>query len=364
MKILSYLLCGLIISVFTFFTGCSDNTIVSEENIAASQTGKARHQIRTEKSDNMVFIQGGQYVMGSMGAYAERHEGPEVLVEVNDFYIDRTEVTNAMFKAFVEATGYKTVAERPLEWEVIKKDLPPDYPRIPDSLLSPGSLIFSPPMNRVPLDDYSLWWKWEEGANWKHPWGPNSDIDGMDEYPVVHIAFEDAQAYANWAGKRLPTEAEWEFASRGGSGNSQFQWGDELTPEDTYNANFFQGTFPIDNTKDDGFEYAAPVAQYPPNEYGLYDMIGNVWEWTSDLYRPDTKAQYAAMNVKVCKNPSGPNTSFDPNDPYASEKRVVKGGSFLCSVEYCSNYRPSSRMATNYDSGQSHLGFRCVRDVD
>jgi formylglycine-generating enzyme required for sulfatase activity len=345
-------------------TSCKESPSSANKSLSLSDTDLIRTKGETENRQNMVFIKGGQFTMGSNEEYAEGHEGPEIVVEVNDFYMDTTEVTNAMFAKFVEETGYLTVAERPIDWEVLKNDLPEGTPKIADSLLVPGSLIFSPPAQRVPLDDYSQWWTWKTGADWRHPRGPNTSIEGLENHPVIHIAFEDAEAYAAWAGKRLPTEAEWEYASRGGDGNSQFQWGDELTPENTYKANFFQGVFPISNSKEDGYEYTAPVGHYPPNSFGLYDMIGNVWEWTSDLYRPDTKAQYAAMGVKVCKNPLGPNNSFDPNDPYASEKRVVKGGSFLCSVEYCLNYRPSSRMATNYDSGQSHVGFRCVMDAD
>ncbi|PNQ73896.1 formylglycine-generating enzyme family protein [Hanstruepera neustonica] len=321
-------------------------------------------QVKTVSAPKgMVYIPGGTFTMGSSEAYAEKDEGPEVLVKVDPFFMDETEVTNAQFTKFVNETGYVTVSERPVDWEQIKKDLPSGTPKPHDSLLQPGSLVFSPPSDAVNLNDYSQWWRWVNGADWKHPQGPNSSIEGKDNHPVVHIAYEDAQAFAKWAGKRLPTEAEWEFASRGSDNNNQFVWGKELTPQGTYLANFFQGDFPHNNTQKDGFETSAPVKSFPANIFGLYDMIGNVWEWTSDWYRPDTKKLYLSNGTKLCYNPTGPESSFDPNDPYVTQKRVIKGGSFLCSEQYCSNYRSTSRMATSTDSGQNHLGFRCVQDI-
>jgi len=317
-----------------------------------------------EVPEHMVYIPGGIFTMGSQANYAESHEGPEIQVKIDPFFMDESEVTNKEFSKFVKETGYITIAERAIDWEQIKANLPEDTPKPPDSLLAPGSLVFSPPDHAVNLNDFSQWWKWVIGANWQHPMGPGSDIVGKENHPVVQIAYEDAEAYAKWAGKRLPTEAEWEFASRGKNGNTQFAWGDELTPQNTYLANFFQGHFPYENTQNDGFEFTAPVESFPSNSYGLYDMIGNVWEWTGDLYRPDTKSQYLSNGTKLCYNPTGPSSSYDPSDPYAQEKRVIKGGSFLCSKDYCSNYRPSSRMATSTDSGQNHLGFRCVKDVE
>lgn len=311
----------------------------------------------------MVYITGGTFIMGSEEAYAETHEGPEVLVKVDAFFMDETEVTNAQFSKFVSETGYVTLAEKDIEWEQMKNELPEGTPKPHDSVFKAGSLVFSPPNHAVALNDYSQWWQWVTGADWKHPEGPNSSIENKDNHPVIHIAYEDALAYAKWAGKRLPTEAEWELASRGKATNQQFVWGEELTPQGTYLANFFQGDFPFNNTKKDGFEASAPVKSFPANSFGLYDMIGNVWEWTSDFYRPDTKQQYLSNGTKLCYNPKGPATSYDPNDPYATQKRVIKGGSFLCSEQYCSNYRSSSRMATSVDSGQNHLGFRCVQDV-
>lgn len=332
----------------------------------AERTPTIPADVATASADaptEMVLIPGGKFVMGSASSYAEAHEGPEIKVIVDSFYIDKTEVTNAAYALFAEATAYVTIAERPVDWELIKLDLPQGTPKPHDSLLAPGSLVFVPPSGPVSLDNIENWWQWTTGASWRAPEGPGSDLEGRSDHPVVHIAYEDAEAYAKWAGKRLPTEAEWEYASRAHGENSQFQWGEELSPDGKYLANFFQGQFPYNNLLADGYARTAPVGSFAPNEHGLYDMIGNVWEWTADLYRPDTKKMYAAMDMKGCRNPRGPEQSFDPNDPYATEKRVTKGGSFLCSAEYCSNYRPTSRMATNYDSGQSHLGFRCVKDV-
>jgi len=320
--------------------------------------------INIKPPKGMSYIPGGIFIMGSSAEYAENDEGPEIKVKVDPFFMDETEVTNVQFKKFVEETGYVTVAERPVDWEQIKKDLPPGTTKPHDSILAPGSLVFSPPNLAVDLNDYSQWWQWVNGADWKHPLGPESSIEGKDNHPVVQIAYEDAVAYANWAGKRLPTEAEWEFASRGKGNYAEFVWGDELSPQNTYLANFFQGDFPHNNSLEDGYETSAPVRSYPENTYGLYDMIGNVWEWTSDWYRPDIKKLYLANASKLCINPKGPDSSYDPNDPYATQKRVIKGGSFLCSAQYCSNYRSTSRMATSIDSGQNHLGFRCVKDIE
>ncbi len=327
----------------------------AESRPLPSRTGTAP----AEEPPGMVWIPGGTFTMGSEDQTAHEVEGPAHGVKVQGFWMDKTEVTNAQYRAFVEATGYVTVAERPVDWELLKTQLPPGTPKPPEENLQPGSLVFTPPDYPVPLNNMANWWSWTTGANWRHPRGPGSSIEGKDDYPVVHIAFEDAKAYAEWAGKRLPTEAEWEFASRGGNPNQPFAWGDELVPDGRYLANFFQGHFPHENWGKDGYTGAAPVKTFPPNDYGLYDMIGNMWEWTTDWYRPDTYRRRSKDDIVV--NPSGPYESFDPQDPY-NPKRVTKGGSFLCSTEYCSNYRPSARMATAFDSGQEHLGFRCVRD--
>jgi formylglycine-generating enzyme len=281
-------------------------------------------------------------------------------VRVDGFWMDVTEVTNAQFSKFVEATGYKTVAERPADWEELKKQVAPGTPKPPDEMLQPGSLVFTPPDHPVDTRDNSSWWTWTHGASWRHPDGTSSRIDGKDNYPVVQVAFEDARAYCKWAGKRLPTEAEWEFAARGGLDGKVNVWGDE--PIDPKRANTWQGHFPDKNTVEDGFARAAPVKSFPPNGYGLYDVAGNVWEWCNDLYRPDTYArQVLAAGVgTVIMNPTGPETSLDPRNPHAPESRVQRGGSFLCHDSYCASYRPSARMACPPDTGMQYLGFRCV----
>ncbi len=312
----------------------------------------------TPAPPGMVWIPGGKFTMGSDDPQAYRHEKPAHLVSVKGFWISTTEVTNREFKAFVDATGYVTLAERKPTWDELAKNLPPDTPRIPDSLLLAGSLVFTPPAAPVLLDDYAQWWTFVDGANWQHPAGPDSNLEGKWDHPVVHIAYEDALAYCRWDGSRLPTEAEWELASRGGLDKQRFSWGDDFAPEGKWMANTYQGSFPVADTRDDGFTSTSPVRSFPPNRYGLYDMIGNVWEWTSDLYHVNYFSSLS--NEAVVQNPTGPTESFDPNEPYAM-KRVTKGGSFLCASNYCSNYRPSARQGTTIDSGSSHLGFRVAR---
>ena len=306
----------------------------------------------------MIWIPGGEFMMGGTEEQPANNAQPVHTVHVNSFWMDETEVTNAQYKMFVEATGYKTIAERPINWEEMKKLVPPGTPKPSDDVLQPGSLVFTPPSAPVMLNDYSQWWHWVVGANWQHPEGPETSIEGRDNYPVVHIAYEDAEAYATWAGKRLPTEAEFEFAARGGKDGKCYAWGDELNPEGKYLANYFQGSFPSHDTGEDGFKGAAPVKSFPPNTFGLYDMIGNVWELCSDWYSVD---QSSFSNVVVA-NPKGPSATKDPDDPLAI-KHVSKGGSFACSDQYCSNYKPSGRQGSSFDSGMNHTGFRCVKDV-
>ncbi|MFM9143896.1 MAG: SUMF1/EgtB/PvdO family nonheme iron enzyme, partial [Phycisphaerales bacterium] len=307
----------------------------------------------------MAWIPGGEFSMGSTDPLARPDEQPVHRVRVAPFWMDETEVTNAQFAAFVAATGYRTVAERPIDWEELKKQVPPGTPKPDDAMLQPGSLVFTPPTSPVALGDASAWWRWLPGACWKHPDGPGSSIAGRERMPVVHVSFEDAQAYAAWAGKRLPTEAEWEFAARGGLDGKSFAWGAE--PLDATRCNIWQGHFPDTNTAADGFAGAAPVGSFPANGYGLFDMAGNVWEWCSDRYRPDTYAQRAA-GAPVA-NPTGPMQSLDPRNPHAPESRVHRGGSFLCNDSYCASYRPAARMATPPHTALQHLGFRCVKDA-
>jgi len=314
----------------------------------------------------MVWIEGGEFNMGSTDPLARPDEAPVHRVRVDGFWIDATEVTNAQFAAFVKASGYKTIAERPVDWEELKKQLPEGTPKPDEKVLQPGSLVFTPPDHPVDLRGYEQWWTWTIGANWQHPEGPASSIEGKDNYPAVHIAYVDAVAYCAWAGKSLPTEAQWEFAARGGLDSKVNVWGDE--PVDSTRCNIWEGHFPDKNTAEDGFTRAAPVKSFAPNGYGLYDMAGNVWEWCSDLYRPDTYArQMRELDQagktgaeRVLVNPTGASKSSDPRNPNIPESRAQRGGSFLCNDSYCASYRPSARMACPPDTGLQHVGFRCV----
>lgn len=308
----------------------------------------------------MVWIPGGEFTMGSDLPGTRRNEQPVHKVTVDGIWLDEHSVTNAEFRKFVEATGYKTTAERPVDWDEMKKQLPPGTPKPSAEMLQPGSLVFSPPAQPVDLRNMNAWWQWVRGANWRHPEGPSSNIDGRDDHPVVQVSWDDAEAYAKWAKKRLPTEAEWEHAAQGGLNGKRFAWGDEFQPGGKFMANTWTGEFPRHNTKEDGFDRTAPVRSFPPNGYGLYDMGGNVWNWVSDWYRPDAHVQMAAE--PSCHNPAGPTASFSPNNPYQKE-RVTKGGSFLCHVDYCESYRPAARRGTPPDTGMSHIGFRCAKNA-
>ncbi len=288
--------------------------------------------------------------MNDVGMLATRDSRPIHRVYVDGFWMDKTEVTNAQFTRFVKATGYVTVAERTPRAE--------DFPGAPLENLVAGSVVFSPPAHTVPLDNHFRWWSYVRGANWRHPLGPKSDLKGREDYPVVHIAYEDAEAYAKWAGKRLPTEAEWEFAARGGLSGKVYPWGDELKKDGRWMANSHQGHFPNQDTGADAFLGIAPVAQFPSNGYGLYDVGGNVWEWTSNWYRPDYYARLA-MAGEVARNPQGPDSPFDPSEP-GEKKRVHRGGSFLCTDQYCSRYMVGTRGKGEISTGTNHLGFRCV----
>jgi len=310
------------------------------------------------EESGMVWIPGGEFTMGTDEADSYPHERPAHRVRVNGFWMDKTEVTNEQFDRFVKATNYVTVAERIPSWEELQKQLPPGTPRPADSLLVAGSLVFTPPKGVVTLNDISQWWTWTPGANWKHPEGPGSNIGNRMNHPVVHIAYEDALAYCKWANKRLPTEAEWEFASRGGKEQQRYAWGNELTDNGKPLANIFQGSFPNNDLKEDGFSSTSPVKSFPANNYGLYDIIGNVWEWTSDWY--DIQYYELLASKGITDNPTGPEKAFDPDEPFAL-KRVTRGGSYLCANNFCVNYRTSARQATAFDSGASNLGFRCVR---
>jgi formylglycine-generating enzyme required for sulfatase activity len=304
----------------------------------------------------MKWIPGGAFTMGSDDPDVSTHEHPAHRVRVDGFWIDETDVTNAQFRRFVEATGYVTTAEKAPTLEDILRFSRPGTPPPDKKDLVPGSLVFTPPDHPVDLGDVRGWWKWTPGADWRHPQGPDSSIDGMDDHPVVHVSWFDANAYAKWAGKRLPTEAEWERAARGGLEGKKYVWGDEPFDEDRPQCNNFQGHFPDNNTAKDHYERTSPVKAFKPNGYGLYDMAGNVWQWTADWYLPEAYALTADKGVLV--NPAGPEHSFDPTK--RPPERVQRGGSFLCCVGYCFNYRPSARMGCTADTGMSHVGFRCV----
>ena len=309
--------------------------------------------------EGMAWIPGGEFSMGSDVAGESlcalpgvtRDAQPVHRVYVDGFWMDRTEVTNSQFAAFVRATRYVTVAERTPTRE--------EFPTAPRENLVAGSTVFTPTSGPVPLDDYFQWWRYQKGASWRHPDGPGSDLAGKESYPVVHVAYADAAAYARWAGKRLPTEAEWEFAARGGLTGKTYAWGDELKPGGRWMANIYEGRFPVHDDGEDGFAGVAPVAQFPPNGYGLYDVAGNVWEWVSDWYRPDTFARLAAAGG-VARNPGGPDAPYDPAEP-SEKKRVHRGGSFLCTDQYCTRYMVGTRGKGEVSTGSNHLGFRCVK---
>jgi formylglycine-generating enzyme required for sulfatase activity len=305
--------------------------------------------------EHMMFVPGGTFRMGSEDFYPE--ERPVHRVAVDGFWIDPLQVTVAEFARFVDATGYVTLAERPLD--------PADYPDADPSLLVPGSLVFHPTSGPVSLDDYRAWWNYVPGACWERPEGPESDTYTRGRHPVVHVAYEDAAAYAAWASKALPTEAEWERAARGGLEGATYAWGDEEAPDGRFMANFWQGEFPWQNLGRDGFMGTSPVASYAPNGFGLYDMTGNVWEWTSDFFTP----RHPDEAAKACCVPHNPRVTSDA-DSFAAgapgehiPRRVVKGGSHLCAANYCLRYRPSARQGEAVDTSTSHIGFRCIARV-
>jgi formylglycine-generating enzyme len=307
----------------------------------------------------MKYIPEGAFMMGGDNGQGSEDEFPKHSVQVGGFWMDETEVTNAQFQKFVEATGYITTAEQKPDWEELKKTVPPGTTKPPDSVLIAASLVFKQTEGPVELRDFNQWWSWVAGANWKHPQGENSSIKGKENYPVVQISWYDAMAYCKWAGKRLPTEAEWEFAARGGLVNNIYPWGNEHVNTGKAKTNSWEGKFPYLNTMKDSYLTSAPVRSYKPNGYGLYDMAGNVWEWCSDWYDVD---YYSLIGKSTVVNPQGPGKSNDPEDIY-TPKKSLRGGSFLCNDSYCSGYRVARRMKSSPDTGLEHTGFRCVKDV-
>jgi sulfatase modifying factor 1 len=362
-----------IVSFGIILMGCGSGNIEESNNIAhkdsaalcatpmpsrfaVSSSGTTFKGADSAAKEGMVWIEGGKFTMGASDNQGRQDEYPQHPVQVNGFWMDVTEVTNAQFAAFTAATGYITTAEKKPDWEEIKKQVPVGTPKPPDSLLVPSSLVFAASSSPIPLNDASQWWRWTTGANWKHPQGPASDLKGKEKYPVVQISWDDANAYAKWAGKRLPTEAEWEYAARSGMQGKVYTWGDEPVNQGKQKANIWQGRFPDDNKALDGYTGSAPVKSFMPNSYGLYDIAGNVWEWCSDWY---DETYYMSIATATAVDPKGPASSNDPQEP-GVPKRVVRGGSFLCHDSYCASYRVSARMKTSPDTGLEHTGFRCV----
>ena len=319
---------------------CSEKDRVERRNRELGQAA-ARVNSQLAKPPDMRWIPGGEFRMGSDNPA----EGPVHSVTLSGFWMDSHELTNAEFARFVEATHYVTTAEKAPTRE--------EFPEAPPEKLVAGALVFTGTPGAVPLNDYTQWWTYRAGANWRHPQGPESSIEGKERFPVVHVVYGDAAAYCEWARKRLPTEAEWEFAARGGLDHATYTWGDERKHDHEKMANLWEGEFPHHNNGQDGFLRTAPVGSFPPNGFGLVDMAGNVWEWTSDWYAPSFDLSLPAIN------PTGPKMSYDPQDP-GTAKRVIKGGSFLCNDTYCKGYRPSARMAADVSTPMEHTGFRCV----
>jgi formylglycine-generating enzyme required for sulfatase activity len=327
-----------------------DMPLLNEQTTTMPRAREAVGARPRDVTDEMVWIAGGTFRMGSDNHYVE--EAPAHDVKVDGFYIERHPVTNAQFEQFVHATSYVTLAERPAN--------PDDYPGAEVELLEPASVVFQPTSGPVDMRNPYNWWKYVSGANWRHPYGPDSSLDGLSQHPVVHVAYEDVVAYLRWADKTLPSEAEWELAARGGLAGAEYVWGDAFTPDGVFMANTWQGDFPSSNSLEDGYAATSPVGSFPPNGFGLYDMVGNVWEWTNDWY------QAHARNSSACcetRNPRGgaADSSYDPRTPHVRiPRKVIKGGSFLCAPSYCRRYRPAARMAQPVDTSACHVGFRCV----
>jgi formylglycine-generating enzyme len=337
----------------------SNHGLIGSALILLSAYGLARGE--QSPPHGMVLIPAGNFSMGSDAPESRLNERPTHQVHINSFWIDEHDVTNAEFAKFVLATGYKTTAEQPVNWDELKKQVPPGTPKPSDDKLQPGSMVFTPSDGPVDLNNMANWWRWAPGASWQHPEGPGSDLKSHENHPVVQISWDDAEAYAKWTGKRLPTEAEWEFAARGGLDGKRYPWGNEFQPKGKFMANTWTGEFPYKNTAEDGYVGTSPVKTFPKNGLGLYDMGGNVWNWCSDWYRPD--AYTKVVDAPCCSNPTGPAECWIPPQGGETNEHVVKGGSFLCSPSYCESYRPSARRGQPADTGMSHIGFRCALSI-
>jgi formylglycine-generating enzyme len=340
----------------------SDPAIIlcyTPNNSGVVQIDSALQRISMQKDTShigMQLIPEGNFIMGATAnenGFAEEY--PQHEVRVNTFWMDATEVTNASFAAFVKATNYITTAERKPDWEILKLQLPVGTAKPPDSILVAGSMVFTPTKNEVALNDASQWWRFVKGANWKHPDGPESTITGKDNYPVVQVSWEDAMAYCKWVGKRLPTEAEWEWAAKGGVINAKYSWGNDELKDNFLPVNIWQGNFPYNNILEDKYFTAAPVLSFSPNGYGLYNMSGNVWEWCADWMDAN---YYESIRDKIIYNPVGPKDASSTSNPF---QKILKGGSFLCHQSYCSGYRTARRSSSGWDTGSNHAGFRCVK---
>lgn len=352
---------AVVVSIRPELPGPVTPKVASASDNGRSSASQASASSPAATTDGMVWIPGGEFTMGSDHPLSRPDERPMHRVRVDGFWMDVTEVTNGEFAKFVEATGYVTTAEIPPDVDAIMSQLPPGTPPPPRENLVAASMVFNPPDHAVPLDDIRRWWVWTPGASWKNPEGKGSSLAGREDHPVVQVSWDDAMAYATWAGKRLPTEAEWEFAARGGLDGQPFVWGAAPLSETKPQSNVWQGQFPNANTTADGYVGTAPACSFEPNGYGLCDMSGNVWEWCSDWFRPDGYALQAGEDIVT--NPRGPAQSADPRRPFMAQ-RVQRGGSFLCNDEYCASYRPSARMGCSPDTGMSHVGFRCVMTAD
>lgn len=320
-----------------------------------------RYGINDPSPPGMVWIPGGEFTMGSDNQDSKPDEKPLHQVKIDGFWMDATPVTNRQFKEFIDATGYVTTAEKAPTLAEIMSQVPPGTPEPSPELLVAASLVFKRSQGPISLNNSRAWWEWKPGASWKHPLGPESTIEGKADHPVVQVSWDDAQAYAKWAGKKLPTEAEWEFAAYGGRKDIMYVWGNDSFSEEAPQANIWQGAFPYKSSKPNDYSGTTSVTTFKPNPYGLYDMSGNVWQWCTDLYHIDYYREEAKKSISI--NPTGAITSFDPQEPYAT-KRVHRGGSFLCHDSYCKGYRITARMKTCPDTGLNHLGFRCVMTGD